>query len=489
MFSGLIETRFMRILFLQNIWFEFLGTMSLLGVARQAGYAAGLAIGKDRHLLNSVAKFRPEIVAFSCVTGTQGWALNLCRRIKTEIDPGIITLMGGPHPTFFPEIIENYPYLDMICVGEGEGALLDILGAGNNPEAFTQFDNLHVRIQDTVVKNPPRPLIQDLDALPFLEREQLYQYRLIHDNPVKRMITGRGCPHSCTFCFNHSAMKLYRKKGKYVRKRSIENVMEEIRVLKSKYPVETIRFEDDLFGVSREWLLEFCDTYPRHFRIPYICSLRADAVDREIAAALKNSGCFNIVMGVESGDETVRNGLLKKNISDAQLIETAALFREFGLNFCTTNILGLPGETFRQALKTVTFTTKLQPTFTWCAVFQPYPRTELGQLVIEKGLVEKLDVDDIDPNYHSGSLLKQPDIHRCVNLHKFFYVLFNHPGMLPLVKLLSHLPPNPLYTLIHRVSFLFIYSRRWNISLWRAVREAFKTAGFTKKISLKKQET
>ncbi|MBN1355724.1 radical SAM protein [bacterium] len=478
----------MDILFLQNIWFEFLGTMSLLSSIQEAGFAPGLSIGSTRKLMADVSRHRPRIVAFSCVTGIQGWALGLARSIKHDIDPGIRILMGGPHPTFFPEILREHPVLDYICLGEGEGAVIDLLRAGGDPEAVTAVENLHVRTGRQVYENPVRPLIPDLDTLPFMNRELPYQYKMLRGNPVKRMITGRGCPNACSFCFNHSAMKLYRGKGQYVRKRSVEHVLEEIDRLQHAYPVQTIRFEDDLFGVDRAWLLDFCEKYPGRFTIPFISSMRADAIDDEIARALKGAGCFNVVIGVESGDERIRNALLKKRITDDQLKRAAALLHENGINFCTTNILGLPGERFQDALKTVQFTLDMKPAFTWCSVFQPYPRTELGSYVIEKGLVDALNVDDIEPNYHSGSLLKQPDIHRCVNLHKFFYVVFNHPRLLLFIKPLTRLPTNPIFLLIHRISFLFIYTKRWNITLGRAVREALKTSGFTRKIDVESQE-
>jgi len=461
--------------------------MSLTASVRKAGFKTGLAIGKDSELLNSVRTHKPRLVAFSCVTGIQAWAINLCSQIKSSIDPGIKTIMGGSHPTFFPEIIAENKSLDFICIGEGEQALVELLSTNLGFEETESILNIHSRHNGSVRTRQVRDLVSDLDSLPFMERDLFYQYSILRDNPVKRLISGRGCPYGCAFCFNHSCKKLYKGKGPYVRKRSVENVLGEIEHLVNGYPVKTLRFEDDLFGVKRDWLLEFCETYSQRFQVPFICSMRADAVNRNVVSALKTAGCFNVVIGVESGDESVRNNLLKKNITDEQLRNAAALFNEYGINFCTTNIMGLPGETLDQALRTITFNLELKPAFTWCSVFQPYPRTELGRMVVEQGLVDSLSVDDIEPNYHSGSLLKQPDIHRSVNLHKFFYLVFNRPWFLPIAKFLSRFPPNPLYTLIHRVSFLFIYSKRWNISLKRAVQEGLKTSGFTRKVKVEKK--
>lgn len=473
----------MDILFLQNIWFELLGTMGLVASARKAGFSADVCIGKDRDLLNAVRRYKPRIAAFSCVTGIQNWALEMCRAIKRDIDPAILTLMGGPHPTYFPEILEQHDCLDMICTGEGEGAMVDLLGAARFPDDFRSISNLHVRTAEGIVRNPIRPLIGDLDSLPFIDRESVYKYPLIRDNPVKRLISSRGCPHNCSFCFNHSMKRLYEGRGVYVRKRSVDNVLEELELIRKYWPVTTFLFEDDLFAVQKSWLLEFCSKYGERFRERFICYVRADSIDRESVGALKSAGCYNVVMGVETGDEKLRNELLRKRISDERLREAAALFHEHRINFCTTNILGLPGETREQAYRTVELTWELDPTFTWCSVFQPYPRTELGDRVIEQKLVDRIDVDAIEPNYHSNSILRQPDIGVSVNLHKFFYVLFSHPRLMPLIRPLLRLPPNPLYTLIHRVSFLLIYRKRWNISLWRAIREGMNTSGFTRKSS------
>ncbi|MCD4655206.1 cobalamin-dependent protein, partial [bacterium] len=283
----------MDILFLQNIWFEFLGTMSLIAVARDKGFKADVIIGADKLLLEKVRKLHPRIVAFSCVTGIQNWALDLCQEIKEKIDPGIITLMGGPHPTYFPEILSQSQYLDMICSGEGEGALLDILSADHLPRDAENIANIHVRIDNQIKTNDVRSLIQDLDALPFMDRSSIYRYPIIRDNPVKRLISGRGCPHGCTFCFNHSMKKLYKGKGAYIRKRSVDNMLQEIELLERNWKAKTFRFEDDLFGVNKKWLLEFCEKYSERIKTPFICSLRADCVDRDIVKALKKAGCFN----------------------------------------------------------------------------------------------------------------------------------------------------------------------------------------------------
>jgi radical SAM superfamily enzyme YgiQ (UPF0313 family) len=471
-----------RVLFLQNIWFEFLGTMSLLATARRAGHQADLAIGKDNALLRAVSDQRPDVVAFSVVTGYHHWARGLARRIKAEIQPAPLILFGGPHATFFPEIVDA-PEVDVVCRGEGEGPLIDILESDLRPESLAGIPNLWLVHEGQRVENPVRPLIQDLDALPFPEREPFYRWPHLRKNPVKRFMSSRGCPYDCAFCFNHSYKALYRDGGRYVRRRSPESLVEELEAVCARYPVKTIRFEDDLFGADRNWLHEFIPLYRRRVARPFICSLRADLIDEEIVRELKRGGCINVVFGIETGSERLRNEVLRKQLSDEQIHRSAAILRRHKLRFCTTNILGLPGETLEDAVATIRMNQRIRPSYTWCSVFQPYPRTRLGEELIASGAVTREDLERIDANYHNDSVLRQPDIRRSVNLHKLFYLTFHLPWLTPLAVQLSKLPPNPVFKLIHRITFLEIFARRWNMSLWRALQEGLRSAGFSRRRS------
>lgn len=468
------------VIFVQNIWFEFLGTMALIGYLRHRGHQADILIGTDKKLIAELRTRQPEIVAFSVVTGYHHWALHLARSIKTWAGNRVTIVMGGPHCTFFPEIIQQ-PEVDVVCRGEGEEALADLADAIQAPETWAQIPNLWTKHQGHFTTNPVRPLLADLDQLPFPVRDGYYRYAHIRDNPVKRFISGRGCPYACSFCFNHSYQELYAGAGQYVRKRSPENVIAELREVVQRYPLKTIRFEDDLFGVFKPWLRSFLSLYQQEIKLPYICSFRADHLTDEVVRLLKESGCINVVFGVETGNEQLRNDVLQKNLTDSHIQNAAHILNSYKLNFCTTNILGVPYETWDDSLTTVTFNLKLKPRFTWCSIFQPYPRTALGARLLRECLVHDLDLDNIDANYHSSSVLLQKDINRSVNLHKFFYVIFHHPWTLPLIAHLCKLPPNPLFLLIHRFSFMFIFAERWNVSISRAFLEGIRSSGFHKK--------
>ncbi|MBN2055000.1 B12-binding domain-containing radical SAM protein [bacterium] len=466
-----------KVVFLQNIWFEFLGTMSLVAYARSKGHEVDVLIGSTRNLCRMVADRKPDIIAFSVVTGYHHWALQTAAAIKETAAPDAVIVFGGPHATFFPEIVQD-TNVDVVCRGEGEEALVELADRHADPEAWEEIDNLWYKRDGAVMERPLRPLLADLDALPMPARDVYYRYRHIRENPVKRFMSGRGCPYACSFCFNHSYQELYRDRGTYIRKRSIDNMIRELVMVKARFPVRTVRFEDDLFGVDTGWLLDFLPRYRAEVGLDFICSFRADRLNERIVRELKRSGCINVVFGVEAGSERLRNDVLCKQLSDDHIFTAARLLKAVDLNFCTTNILGLPHETWAEALTTMTFTLKLAPRFTWCSIFQPYPRTALGRRLIEDGVVGCLNTDEIDANYHSRSILVQDAIHKSENLHKFFYIVFKFPWLLPLVKHLCALPPNPVFTLIHRISFMFIFAERWNISLWRAFLEGMRSAGF-----------
>ncbi len=449
-----------------------------------------MRIGKEKQLMEEVRKFKPDIAAFSAVTGYHHWVVSLAELIKNNYSSSVKTVIGGPHATFFPEII-NEPSIDFVCRGEGEGALKDLADCLDQGGDTSKIRNMWTVRDGKLIKNDIRPLIDNLDELPFPDRTDYYKYKHLYENPVKRLISGRGCPYDCAFCFNHSSKKLYENKGKYVRRRSPENVIEELQQILDMVPVKTFRFEDDLFGSQKQWLRSFNRLYAEHIRKPFICSIRADLMDEEIISGLKEAGCINVIFGIETGNEKLRNEVLRKSLTNEQIIRAGALLKKYNMNFCTTNIFGIPGETYENASETIQMNLNLKPTFVWCSIFQPYPRTQLGDMLQKSDKVGKIDCGEIDPNYHNKSILKQKDINRSVNFHKFFYVVFRWPWTFAIVKKLVKLPPNPLFLMIHRLTFLSIYAKRWNISLTRAVKEALRSGGFhkrTKRSSSKKMK-
>lgn len=274
-----------KILFLQNLWYEYMGVMWISAVLKKHSHSCDVLISdKYKEIRDKIIKLRPDVIGFSCMSGMFNWAKKISQRIKKEFD--VIILIGGPHATYFPAIIEKNKDIDVICRGEGEYAILDLMNAIDGEKDSTKIENLWVRKNRKIYKNELRPLISDLDQLPFPDRTIYFKYKFFRKNPTKNFMTARGCPYNCKFCYNHTLKKIYKGKGTYVRYRSPENIVNEILEIKKKYGIKTVYFYDDTFIMDRKWINELMNMYKERVKLPFIAQIRADFVDE---ALIKNS--------------------------------------------------------------------------------------------------------------------------------------------------------------------------------------------------------
>lgn len=402
-------------------------------------------------LIKRVQQSKPDIVAFSSMTGPHQWDLWTASQIKKHFN--LLTIFGGPHPTFFPEMI-NHPVVDIVCRGEGEQATLELLNCLDKNQPFSHIQNLWFKKDGSVQKNQVRPLIEDLDQIPFVDRELYYQEApLLKDLPFKRFMTGRGCLYNCTYCFNHALRKLYLGKGKYIRKRSVENVLNEIKQVKEKYKLKVVRFSDDTFILDINWLEEFSQRYKKEIGLPFSALGRPNEINERVVKALKEAGCFYLYFGIESGNQKIRNQVLKRNVSDEQIFQAAGLCKKYGLKFGTYNMIGMPGETLDQAFETIKINNLIKADASTCNVLEPYPGTEIAAYAQELGVLDKnFNVDNFDPA-GAHSPLKQPQIKEIENLQKFFYLACKYPWTIPIIKKLIKLPSNFIFDFIRDISF------------------------------------
>ncbi|HET7152972.1 MAG TPA: radical SAM protein, partial [Candidatus Kapabacteria bacterium] len=296
--------------------------MYISSMVKSRNHECRLALGQTMEEFRpAIETFQPDVIGFSVMSGSHKWAIDIARTIKKEY--GVPTLLGGAHPTFFPQTIEQ-DGVDIIVRGEGEEAVLDLMERIEGNQPLTSIPNIWFK-NGHVDKNELRPLRADPDDYPFPDRTLYDTLSGKLDRSVRNVITSRGCPWHCSFCFEDAMREMYDGKGKYVRIRRIEKVIEECLELKRSTDVRTIYFADDVFGMSREWLYEFLPIYKREVGLPFICLVRADIVasDREYAFRLAEGGCASVFFGVESGNEELRNKVLVKQLSDAQIITAA----------------------------------------------------------------------------------------------------------------------------------------------------------------------
>lgn len=476
----------MKFLFIQQDVFRNRGVMLISANLKKNGHECDVLISSlEKDLINKVKLTNPDIIGFSIDSTRYDWMKNVAKTIKSELNKTI--LVGGPHPTFFPELI-NEDFVDVICVGEGEKAIIELANKLDIGENITNIDNIWVKKDGKIYKNPIRHLIEDLDSLPFEDRTLYDKYDLLRNHNVAAIMTSRGCPYKCTFCFNKKYNELYKGKGRILRRRSVSNVINEIKtIIRNNKKINYLVFEDDTFILgSKDWFDDLFQRYKKEIGINFSVTARADLVNEEIIKKLKDAGCHSIRMGVESANTFLREKVLKKNITNEQIINSAKIIKKYRINLQLFNILGTPGETIDTALETYELSYKINPTYAWCSLMQPYPGTEIMDVAKEKNLIsENFTFDNLDNSYFSTIPLDIARKKEIVNLQK----LFQLGNMLRIPKnVMKHiikLPQNEIFNLIFKGNYALGMKRLDNLK-WGFV---FKVALYNRDYLEKKKSS
>jgi len=439
----------MRMLFVtQPFVIEPLGIMYLSAQLKKAGHETDLITTAEGYI-KKIEEWKPEVVAYSVITGSQHDYFKINNEIKNKFQ-NVLTFMGGPFVTFSPQAIEQ-ENIDVICVGEGEEAIVDLANKLGQGEAITSIPNLWVKKNETIHKNPVRPLINDIDSLEFPDRELVYKYEDQKNNPIKHFIATRGCPYKCSYCFNHKYHELYHGKGPIVRYRSVDNVIREVKEVIQKYHTKFVYFQDDTIILNKEWVEEFSQKYRSEINLPFHCHIRANLLTEELAKSLKKAGCYSVHVAIEAGDSKLRNELLKRGMSNEEILTACKILNSNKIRFMTQNIIGLPTETLKQAIDTLKINIACKPTYAWVSIFQPYPGTELGNFAKDHDMLEE-DPGKIEKNFFDRSILKIKDKDKIEHLQKLFAITVDYPFIYKtgLLKILLNMPQNALIKKIYK---------------------------------------
>ena len=376
------------------------GPSIISAIARQKGHDTYLCEVNSEDPLERITQLEPDIIAYSSMSGESKHYIQINETIKDKF-PNIYTIMGGPHPTFFPEVIDNST-LDAVCVGEGDetiGDILDNLSAGKSVEGIP---NIRTRNGAT----PIRDVVPDLDALPFPNYNLFYDnISVMGNSPVKSIMTSRGCAYNCTYCFNARWKAMYEGHGQIIRRHSVDYVMEEIRMVRNGWPLSCVKFYDDVF-VYRvdDWLEEFCRKYKKQVGLPFFILTRYDLITEEMLKLLKEAGCRTISMSIEAGSPETREKILKRKMTDEQIIKASQLCAKYGIYTFTNAIMALPGSTLEDDIRSIDLAIEAKSTWAEFACFYPYPGTELGDQTIQMGLYSP-DYSLMHTSYQNYSML------------------------------------------------------------------------------------
>ena len=437
--------------------FEPLGILYILSAVREAGHEVRL-IESDYDKASKVfEEWKPDVAGYGIFTGYHKPLIELNRRLKQKYN--FISVFGGPHPTFFPEMIE-LEGVDAIVRGESEEAIVEFIDAIQHDDDYTQVNNFWVKHNGSVFENGVRPLQRNLDEIAFPARDLFYQFPNARKNKIRVLVTARGCPYACTYCYNYKIKELYKDfPGQHLRHRGVDSVIEEITWIRDNYPIEFIYFGTDNFTTRKEWVFEFAEKYSQKLKIPFMCFTRPESAKPDLLQVLKKAGCQSICMGIESGDEIQRRNLLNRKMSDQTIIQAANYVHETGLKLETLNMMCLPGETVEQALKTLYINQTCKTDFTWVSIFQPYPRTKLGEYAEEKGYFNG-DYDNLPTSWYRESKLLNPKRKQLERLEKMVSLGVEFPWLTPLIKIGMHLPLASFYLLMMKMHKAYAYRYR-----------------------------
>jgi len=455
------DNRSLRILFpiepSRGVHLQWLGLMIMSGILKKEGFEVEMVEADIDRISKKLKDSRPTILGYSVPTYLAKFYLEFNKRVKDEFD--VFSIFGGPHPTYYPEVIDTEG-VDAICIGEGDYALLDLAKKLEGGEPVNSIMNLWVKEDGKVHKNPLRPLIKDLDELPFPDRDLFSTYQPRTGLSSIGTMTGRGCPYNCTYCFNKGFRRLYRKEGTaLIRQRSVDNVIDELQELKGCYPATYFIFWDDVLILSREWLEEFSKKYRSKIGLPFSCNVRANLVKPGTAKLLKEAGCHMASMGIEAGNDYLRNQVLKRQITKDQTIDAIETLRKEGIRIQTFNLIGIPKGSIENDFETLALNIECKVDYAMCFILQPYPRTEIYDIAKSEGLIEQkfegFDSLKIPYGYHPP-LKKSPEERLIIeNLHKLFAFMVEFPKFLPLLRTLLKFPGGRLYSLIYYLWFKY----------------------------------
>ncbi len=336
-----------------------------------------------KQIIEKFKNFDPDLVAVTAATNDLYNAINLCNLIKSLKNVPIVC--GGYHATIAPEDIINQKCFDVAAIGESESSFLKFVNSLEKGKPDYDIYNLWFKKDGKIVKNKIGNLQQDLDKIPFADRRIFdYQKYIDSNRGLATFMSSKGCPFQCTYCINKVLIEKYRGKGTYLRFRTIDNLLKEIKQVVSEYDVKEIEFYDDTFTLNKSRLKEFCIRYPKEIGLPFYVNTRVNAVTKEDLIALKKAGCVRVSIGIEAGDPKIRNPVLKRDQTEEQIVNTFRWAKEAGLKTYSFNMIGIPYEDKESIKKTIELNRKINPDYVGVSIFNAFKGTELYDLCLKK---------------------------------------------------------------------------------------------------------
>ncbi len=435
------------------------GIAFLSSALKQAGHKTSLIhcikpLEKE-NFLTQYEPEKPDIIAISSTTNTIAYSKDVISWLRTVTKKPIIC--GGIHASLDPEGTIKINGLDGIVVGEGDKVIVDICNLLEKGEDPSTVGSVWWKKSGTIVRNSVLPLIEDLDAFPYPDRE-LFDENQLEDTRLKRgtFMASRGCPFNCSFCCNHTLRAMYPNSKRYVRFRSVNNLITEMEEVLSTRPyIESISLHDDILNLNRDWFRDFVSEYRKRIGLPFSSNTHPTLLNMEMAELLKKANCTNLSIGVESGNDYIRKEVLNRKMSDQRIKDAIICARRAGLRTSSFNMVGLPFEDMKKVLDTVKLNAFCKPSGSQVSIFYPYIGTTLYQVCSENKFLTKKELS----SYFQDTVLSLPSISRKQILFAFHYFqilirIYRFVYMFP--KPISNIPVYILDTIVGSRFIVFL---------------------------------
>ena len=343
-----------------------------------------------------ITKFQPDLIAVSSTEDMWELGMHILEEIRDyKTRNNVPVIAGGVFPTFAPDLALSYPLIDMVCVGEGEHALLDLCKFIEDGRAWNSVNNLWIKRSDgSVLKNSVTKPV-DINTLPMIDVSIFEDARLYRpmSGKIYRMLpieTMRGCPYTCRFCNSPSQMSFYKSEvgGGFFRKKSMKLVYNELKYFKDKLDLEYAYFWADTFlAMNQRELEEFCEMYS-DIKLPFWIQTRPETISHDNMRRLSEVGLHRISFGLEHGNEEFRARMLDRKWKNADIIEALKIPHQYGVQFSVNNITGFPEETREIAMDTVELNRLIDADNANIYSFVPFHGTPLRAVCEKKGLID-----------------------------------------------------------------------------------------------------
>ena len=441
---------------------EQLGISMLSAIVKSKGHEVGLAFSASlfhdrfnlempwlspyfddtQEVMKAIEQQQPDVLAFSPLTSTYQWALGIASKAK-ELNPEVKTVFGGVHASAVPHLLLNRPAIDYVVVGEGDVAFPQIIQSIQNQDDSTPILNTKFKAKTgATISGIQSAFIQDLDSLPFYDKPLWEDHVRLGD--LYLTMASRGCPYRCSFCFNNFFAKLPEEKsGKYVRLRSPEHMIAELKIAQKRYNIKVVDFQDDVFTTSKKWLQDFLSLYKKEINKPFQILTHPRYMDEDIAKWLSNAGCTWVQMGVQSMDEGFKKDTLLRYERSEDVSAAIDAMNKYKMKVKVDHMFGLPDEPVaaqeNARLLYANHGTKRIQTFWTCFL----PGTEMMTEALTKGRITEEQAQKINEGEDFYFFRNTENIKddKLMNLYKAYEVIFRIMPLLP-KYLRTHLRPH-----------------------------------------------